>query len=78
MCGTYGDGRYGVQLVKNLTNDDTRDIAINASEQLKSGGLIRKNVDLFDVQDAIHHTLNTLLNERFRGNIYVDYLEVNE
>jgi len=64
--------------VKNLTNDDTRDIAINASEQLKSDGLIRKNADLFDVQDAIHHTLNTLLNERFRENIYVDYLEVNE
>jgi hypothetical protein len=52
-----------------LTNDDTRDFAINLSEDLKLEGLWREDLDLFDLQDLIHERLNAFLNERFNANI---------
>lgn len=55
--------------LNEIDNDDTRNFAINLSEDLKIEGLWRDDLDLFDLQDLIHERLNAFLNERFNANI---------
>jgi hypothetical protein len=55
--------------LNEIDNDDTRNFAINLSEDLKIEGLWREDLDLFDLQDLIHERLNAFLNERFNANI---------
>jgi hypothetical protein len=55
--------------LNEIDNDDTRNFAINLSEDLKTEGLWREDQDLFDLQDLIHERLNAFLNERFNANI---------
>ena len=55
--------------LNEIDNDDTRNFAINLSEDLKIEGLWREELDLFDLQDLIHEKLNSFLNERFNANI---------
>ena len=55
--------------LNEIDNDDTRNFAINLSEDLKIEGLWREEIDLFDLQDLIHERLNAFLNERFNANI---------
>lgn len=55
--------------LNEIDNDDTRNFAINLSEDLKIEGLWREELDLFDLQDLIHERLNAFLNERFNANI---------
>jgi hypothetical protein len=55
--------------LNEIDNDDTRNFAINLSEDLKIEGLWREDLDLFDLQDLIHERLNAFLNDRFNSNI---------
>lgn len=55
--------------LNEIDNDDTRNFAINLSEDLKIEGLWKEEIDLFDLQDLIHERLNAFLNERFNANI---------
>jgi hypothetical protein len=53
--------------MENITNDDTRDVAIRIVDELVSLGIMPDCLDTeysleFDVQDIIHNHINALLN----------------